>query len=198
MSAIVQFKINPDTLNLDISIKKDEYTTEVENIFAKKILSMAVQLNFVDLPISFGIDVGGQIIVNEENEMEYDYDYDYDIDEDEDNIDEDENFDINTGELEEEVYQEEIVETIKEEINEVMLNSEVKDTDESILNGDKIYLTEKETSNWVDLADDKYVSIELNLTEASRLVGGLTTPSSIATMMVYEMLKRTLKKVEAY
>ncbi len=196
MSAIVQFKINPDTLNLDISIKKDEYTTEVENIFAKKILSMAVQLNFVDLPISFGIDVGGQIIVNEENEMEYDYDYD--IDEDEDDIDEDENFDINTGESEEEVYQEEIVETIKEEINEVMLNSEVKDTDESILNGDKIYLTEEETSNWVDLADDKYVSIELNLTEASRLVGGLTTPSSIATMMVYEMLKRTLKKVEAY
>jgi len=196
MSAIVQFKINPDTLNLDISIKKDEYTTEVENIFAKKILSMAVQLNFVDLPISFGIDVGGQIIVNEENEMEYDYDYD--IDEDEDDIDEDENFDINTGELEEEVYQEEIVETIKEEINEVMLNSELKDTDEAILNGDKIYLTEEETSNWVDLADDKYVSIELNLTEASRLVGGLTTPSSIATMMVYEMLKRTLKKVEAY
>lgn len=194
MSAIVQFKINPDTLNLDISIKKDEYTTEVENIFAKKILSMAVQLNFVDLPISFGIDVGGQIIVNEENEMEYDYD----IDEYEDDINEDENFDINTGELEEEVYQEEIFETIKEEINEVMLNSEVKDTDESILNGDKIYLTEEETSNWVDLADDKYVSIELNLTEASRLVGGLTTPSSIATMMVYEMLKRTLKKVEAY
>lgn len=197
MSAIVQFKINPDTLNLDVSIKKDEYTTEVENIFAKKILSMAVQLNFVDLPTSFGIDVGGQIIVNEENEMEYDYDYD----EDEDDIDQDDDFDRNLNELdedEEDENQEQIVETIKEEINEVILNSELKNTDVSIKTEDKIYLTEEETSNWVDLEDDKYISIELNLTDASRLVGGLTTPSSIATMMVYELLKRILKKVEAY
>ncbi len=170
MSAIVKFKINPDTLNLDVSIKKDEYTTEVETIFAKKILSMAVQLNFVDLPTSFGIDVGGEIIVNEESEMEYEYEYDNEEDEDE------------LDELEDEELQKN-----KEEIS-----------NDSVKKEDKIYLNEEESSTWVDLEDDKWISIEMNLTEARRLVGGLTTPSSVATMMVYELLKRTLKKVETY
>lgn len=62
MTVSVNFKINAITKQLDVSLLSNE-ATEQETCVAKRILSMSTQLNFVNLPVSHGIDVGASIEV---------------------------------------------------------------------------------------------------------------------------------------
>lgn len=198
MSAIVKFKINLDNSNLEVFIEEND-ATPLETTFAKKVLSLSTQLHFINFPKTTGIDIGSSIVIEEE------LDYDYFDEEDERDDDEDDENDFDNEEEsfssdiliaeEESVGMPELeaidyVET--EEDTEVDYNVEINTIKEKI----NTYLEENETLSWVD--SDKYVSIKADYSDALKLVGGLTTPSSIATMMIYELLKRTLTKVEKY
>ena len=158
MTTKVNFKINPDTLELDVSIEKDISSNEGEINIAKRILSMSTQLNFIDFPYSRSIDLGASIVIEQEF---FDEDNFYDDDEYFGKVSN------NDEDLEEE--------------------NEEKNEEESI----------NESLTWKDTGDDlDTYTITLNHKEAKKIVGGLTTPSCIATILIYEMLKRTINKVE--
>lgn len=164
MTAIVKFKINKDTKNLEVFIEEGT-ATDIEMIYAKKILSLSTQLNFVDLPNSNSIDLGSSIVIEEEF-------YD-DLDDDEEDFNDD---------LDDDEELEEIIEVVTvEELIEVDPYAK---------------FTGKITHN-DGMIKDNYVSISVDLKDAQKVVGGLTTPSCVATMMIYELLKRTLAKMES-
>lgn len=72
--------------------------------------------------------------------------------------------------------------------NEVNCNKTKAQIEEMVNNGEPL--------RWAEGED--YIDIRLNLEEANKIIGGLTTPSSIATMMIYELFKKTIHKVEKY
>lgn len=165
MTTKVNFKINPETLELDVSIENDITSIEGEINIAKRILSMSTQLNFIEFPYSRSIDLGASIVIKKEF---------YEDDDDDDNYNGEEDFEISS--FKEEILDEEILE--EEDLS-------LKNEDETT-----------ESLSWKDTYDlDTYI-ITLNHDEAKKIVGGLTTPSCIATILIYEMLKRTINKVE--
>lgn len=194
MSAIVKFKINLDNSNLEVFIEEND-ATPLETTFAKKVLSLSTQLHFINFPKTTGIDIGSSIVIEEEYlEDEYFEDEEEEDEEDFDNVEESFSSDLLIeGELSIEMPELEVIDYVEtEEQTEVDYNVEINTIKEKI----NSYLEENETLSWID--SDKYVSIKADYNDALKLVGGLTTPSSIATMMIYELLKRTLTKVEKY
>lgn len=156
MTTKVNFKINPETLKLDVSIENDEELDSIEINFAKRILSLSTQLNFVQLPYSRSVDLGASIIIEKQ-------------------LYEDEDGDYWDGE--------EVVDS--ETLFKNLENNEHK-------------INESETKmSWTNPVNEfEYYDISVDVEEAKKIVGGLTVPSVVATMLVYEMLKRTIKKVE--
>lgn len=200
MSAIVKFKINLDNSNLEVFIEEND-ATPLETTFAKKVLSLSTQLHFINFPKTTGIDIGSSIVIEEEYLEEEYFEEDYfeddeeeDDEEDFDNVEESFSSDLLIEEeLSIEMPELEVIDYVEtEEQTEVDYNVEINTIKEKI----NSYLEENETLSWID--SDKYVSIKADYNDALKLVGGLTTPSSIATMMIYELLKRTLTKVEKY
>lgn len=201
MTVTVNFKINEITKQLDVSLLKDDSTPQ-EECLAKRILSMATQLNFVNLPISYGIDVGASIEVSEERYNEDDDFYNYEQDEDDDQEeDEESELDQETEYAAQEVN---VVERTIDDVIDIVKEEEVRRMDN--VNQDVDYdKTKKEIEDIVKNGQslrwaegEQYVDIRLNVDEASKIIGGLTTPSSIATMMIYELVKKTIHKVEKY
>lgn len=198
MTVTVNFKINAISKQLEVSLLKNE-ATEQENCIAKRILSMSTQLSFVNLPVCHGIDVGASIEVSaEEGHDGYDDDddddefYEYDIDnqyvadadEDESNVEER----VNTIDEVIDLVKEEEVRHIERLQNQVDCDKTQAEIDEMVHNGQPL--------RWAEGED--YIDVRLNLSEANKIIGGLTTPSSIATMMIYELFKKTIHKVEKY
>lgn len=192
MTVTVNFKINAITKQLEVSLLKDE-ASEQETCVAKRILSMATQLNFVNLPISHGIDVGASIEVMAED-SEYSY-YRYGEDDGDEEFEEEE-YDSDDPYAERGVNIEDVVDLVKEEEvrhmeklqNEVNCDKTKAQIEEMVNNGVPL--------RWAEGED--YIDVRLNLDEANKIIGGLTTPSSIATMMIYELFKKTIHKVEKY
>lgn len=185
MTATVNFKINAITKQLDVSLLSND-ATEQEKCVAKRILSMSTQLNFVNLPISNGIDVGASIEVTAEDSEDSDF-YEYG---------EDEEFNEYEAPYERANTIDDVVDLVKEEEvrhiekmqNEVDCDKTKAQIEEMVNNGEPL--------RWAEGED--YIDIRLNLEEANKIIGGLTTPSSIATMMIYELFKKTIHKVEKY
>lgn len=190
MTVTVNFKINAITKELEVSLLKDE-ASEQETCVAKRILSMATQLNFVNLPISHGIDVGASIeVMAEDSEDSY---YRYGEDDDEDELEEDDRDDPyaeRNGNIEDviDLVKEEEVRHMEKFQNEVDCDKTKAQIEEMVNNGEPL--------RWAEGED--YIDVRLNLDEANKIIGGLTTPSSIATMMIYELFKKTIHKVEKY
>jgi len=204
MSINVNFKVNPLNKSLEIMLDKHSDATEQELNLAKRILSISSQLNFVDFPVSNGIDLGASIVVSEDNYDNYD-----DDDDDDDYFSGDEGYrneipdafhnTQNIGMVsfkkidEEEKDIDDIVDFVSEDpeffnSTEVSFNHTRKQIEDMINNNEPI--------SWKD--GESYVSINLDLEEAKKVIGGLTTPSAIATLMIYELLKKTINKVEKY
>lgn len=192
MTVTVNFKINAITKQLEVSLLKDE-ASEQETCVAKRILSMATQLNFVNLPISHGIDVGASIeVMAEDSEDSY---YRYGEDDGDEEFEEEE-YDSDDPYAERGVNIEDVVDLVKEEEvrhmeklqNEVDCDKTKAQIEEMVNNGVPL--------RWAEGED--YIDVRLNLDEANKIIGGLTTPSSIATMMIYELFKKTIHKVEKY
>lgn len=192
MTVTVNFKINAITKQLEVSLLKDE-ASEQETCVAKRILSMATQLNFVNLPISHGIDVGASIEVMAED-SEYSY-YRYGEDNGDEEFEEEE-YDSDDPYAERNGNIEDVIDLVKEEEvrhmeklqNEVDCDKTKAQIEEMVNNGVPL--------RWAEGED--YIDVRLNLDEANKIIGGLTTPSSIATMMIYELFKKTIHKVEKY
>lgn len=186
MTVYVNFKVDPENKKLHVSIDKSSYDdsldSPVELQYAQKILATAVQLNFVDLPQSTLFDVGGRIAINKFSD-DYDED-DYDFDNGDELIElDDDQEELETDEFHEEVY------------TEVIVNSEAVDIDlANTANKESVEITNESMENWV--YSDALVEICLDLEDANRIIGGLTTPSAIATMMVYNLFKRVVYNVE--
>lgn len=175
MTTKVNFKINPNTMELDVFIEEDDTSEEFEINFAKRILSLSTQLNFVDLPYSRSIDLGASIIIEKEFYEDYYFDEDSDI--------EDEMF----------FNSEELGDFLKNNQDDQVEIEQVENEKE----GHNIEDKEQEPSTWENsLNEDECYSIKLDVNEAKKIIGGLTTPSVIASRLVYEMLKRVVKKVE--
>jgi hypothetical protein len=190
MTVTVNFKINAITKQLEVSLLKDE-ASEQETCVAKRILSMATQLNFVNLPISHGIDVGASIEVMAEDSEDSYYRYGEDDDEDELEIDDqDDPYAERNGNIEDviDLVKEEEVRHMEKLQNEVDCDKTKAQIEEMVNNGEPL--------RWAEGED--YIDVRLNLDEANKIIGGLTTPSSIATMMIYELFKKTIHKVEKY
>lgn len=201
MTVKVNFNINPENNKLEVSLERDNETDQEFDI-AKRILGLSTQLHFVSFPESNGIDVGASIIVEMEEEESY-YDEDDDFysmhDDDIDNENDDESF-VNQDELvassKPELSIEDVADVITEEqfnfmndeVKEIDCNKTKKQIEEMLKDGRSI--------GWK--SGDSYVNIIIDLDDAKSVIGGLTTPSSIATMMIYELLKRTITKVEKY
>lgn len=190
MTVTVNFKINAITKQLDVSLLENEASAQ-ETCVAKRILGMSTQLNFVNLPISHGIDVGASIEVMAEDADNEFYRYD---DNDEEEFEEE--YDIEDPYAERSVNIEDVVDLVKEEEfrhmeklqNEVDCDKTKAQIEEMVNNGEPL--------RWAEGED--YIDVRLNLEEANKIIGGLTTPSSIATMMIYELFKKTIHKVEKY
>lgn len=202
MTVTVNFKINEITKKLDVSLLKDESTPQ-EEVMAKRILSMSTQLNFVNLPISYGIDVGASIEVSEEQHDDEDenfYNYEEDEEHDED-LDEQvevheasHSSDVAVGVSEQTI--DDVIDIVKEEEIRRMDNFQQDvNCDKTKIEIESI-IANGQSLRWAE--GEQYVDIRLNLEEASQIIGGLTTPSSIATMMIYELVKKTIHKVEKY
>lgn len=190
MTVTVNFKINAITKELEVSLLKDE-ASEQETCVAKRILSMATQLNFVNLPISHGIDVGASIEVMAEDSEDSYYHYSEDYDEDElEEDDRDDPYAKRNGNIEDviDLVKEEEVRHMEKLQNEVDCDKTKAQIEEMVNNGEPL--------RWAEGED--YIDVRLNLDEANKIIGGLTTPSSIATMMIYELFKKTIHKVEKY
>jgi hypothetical protein len=197
MTVTVNFKINEITKQLDVSLLKDDSTPQ-EECLAKRILSMSTQLNFVNLPMSHGIDVGSSIEVSEErydDEGEEFYNYEEDEQDDESEIDEvssDSDVEVNVSEK----TIDDVIDIVKEEevrrIENIQQNVDCDKTQKEI----EDIVSSGQSLRWAE--GEQYVDIKLNVEEASKIIGGLTTPSSIATMMIYELVKKTIHKVEKY
>jgi len=189
MTVSVNFKINAITKQLDVALS-DDSATEQERCVAKRILSMATQLNFVNLPVSHGIDVGGSIEVSAERGDENEF-YLYGEDEDEgydDDYDYETHYQTKTIEDVVDLVKEEEVRHMEKLQNDVNCDKTKTQIAEMIQNGQPL--------RWAEGED--YIDIRLNLDDANNIIGGLTTPSSIATMMIYELFKKTIHKVEKY
>lgn len=188
MTVSVNFKINAITKQLDVALS-DDSATEQELCVAKRILSMSTQLNFVNLPVSHGIDVGGSIEVSAERGDESDF-YLYGEDEDEgyDDDDYEPHYRAKTIEDVVDLVKEEEVRHMEKLQNEVNCDKTKTQIAEMVQNGQPL--------RWAEGED--YIDIRLNLDDANNIIGGLTTPSSIATMMIYELFKKTIHKVEKY
>lgn len=186
MTVTVNFKINAITKELEVSLLKDE-ASEQETCVAKRILSMATQLNFVNLPISHGIDVGASIEVMAEDSEDSYYRYGEDDDEEDDR---DDPYAERNGNIEDviDLVKEEEVRHMEKFQNEVDCDKTKAQIEEMVNNGVPL--------RWAEGED--YIDVRLNLDEANKIIGGLTTPSSIATMMIYELFKKTIHKVEKY
>ena len=184
MTVYVNFKVDPENKNLNISIDTSDYDPEfdsqIEMQYAKKILATAVQLHFVELPKSTSFDVGGRISISQVTDDERDDDYDYDL--------------YNGDELIEldELYDDEFPE---ENYDEVIVNSESIEIDlENTAEKEPIKLDDETNESWY--YSDEMVEVSLDLKDANEIIGGLTTPSAIATMMVYNLFKRVVYNVE--
>ncbi len=192
MTVKINFKINPDTKKLDISIDSDvENENQQELDMAKRILGLSTQLNFVDLPVGKGFDVGASIIVETENYHDEESYYD---DYDEDNFDEEESPFINRsdsfeassiGEFSSDIINKRDESEIEQTMNFSKTQKEIQE-----------FISENRSIGWKH--GEEYVNVYLDIEDASKVIGGLTSPTSIATMMVYELLKRTINKVEKY
>jgi hypothetical protein len=185
MTVTVNFKINAITKQLDVSLLKDD-ATEQETCVAKRILSMSTQLNFVNLPVSHGIDVGASIEVTAEDGEDSDF-YEYG-EYDEEEIYESSDERASTIDDVVDLVKEEEVRHMEKMQNEVDCDKTKAQIEEMVNNGEPL--------RWAEGED--YIDIRLNLEEANKIIGGLTTPSSIATMMIYELFKKTIHKVEKY
>jgi len=183
MTVYVNFKVDPENKNLNISIDTSDYDPEfdsqIEMQYAKKILATAVQLHFVELPKSTSFDVGGRISISQVTDDDRDDDYDYDLYGDE------------LIELDE-LYDDEFPE---ENYDEVIVNSESIEIDlENTAEKEPIKLDDVLNESWS--YSDEMVEVSLDLKDANEIIGGLTTPSAIATMMVYNLFKRVVYNVE--
>lgn len=200
MSINVNFKVNPLNKSLEIMLDKHSDATEQELNLAKRILSISSQLNFVDFPVSNGIDLGASIVVSEDNYDNYDDDDYFSGDEGYRNEIPDAFHNTQNIEMasfkkidEEDKDIDDIVDFVSEDpeffnSTEVSFNHTRKQIEDMINNNEPI--------SWKD--GESYVSINLDLEEAKKVIGGLTTPSAIATLMIYELLKKTINKVEKY
>lgn len=206
MTVNVNFKINPETKLLDIALVGEDGSTEHELNMAKRVLSLATQLHFVDFPKSVGIDVGASIVVSEE------------VDNDE-SWDEEEFFEGDEG-----YYHDSPTQFINDDADELtasvihkstpveQLTRSVDDVIDFVTSEDDVVpveincsktkkqiedmLSKGESIGWKN--GDDYLQFSLDIDDAKEVIGGLTTPSVIATMMVYELLKKTIYKVEKY
>lgn len=184
MTVYVNFKVDPENKKLNVSIDTNaydpEFDSQIEMQYAKKILATAVQLNFVELPKSTSFDVGGRISISQVTDDDRDDDYDYDL--------------YNGDELIEldELYDDEFPE---ENYDEVIVNSESIEIDlENTAEKEPIKLDDETNESWS--YSDEMVEVSLDLKDANEIIGGLTTPSAIATMMVYNLFKRVVYNVE--
>lgn len=188
MTVSVNFKINALTKQLDVALS-DDSATEQELCVAKRILSMSTQLNFVNLPVSYGIDVGGSIEVSAERGDESEF---YLYGEEDEEFYEDDDYEphyrAKTVEDVVDLVKEEEVRHMEKLQNEVNCDKTKAQIAEMVQNGQPL--------RWAEGED--YIDIRLNLDDANNIIGGLTTPSSIATMMIYELFKKTIHKVEKY
>lgn len=185
MTVYVNFKVDPENKNLNVSIDTSDYDPEfdsqIEIQYAKKILATAVQLNFVELPKSTSFDVGGRISISQVTD-EQDDDYDYDLDNG------DELIELDDDELDDDEFPE-------ENYDEVIVNSESIEIDlENTAEKEPIKLDDEPNESWS--YSDEMVEISLDLKDANDIIGGLTTPSAVATMMVYNLFKRVVYNVE--
>lgn len=205
MSVKVNFKINPENKMLDISFAKEDEATDQEVSMAKRVLSLATQLHFVDFPKSVGIDVGASIVIAQE------------IDHDDEEWDEEEFFEGDEGYYHEAgspfvnpeadaltasvIHGEEVLVSSVDDVIDFVTTDANEDTGVEI-NCSKTkkqiedMLANGETIGWKTGED--YLSFSLDVDDAKEVIGGLTTPSVIATMMIYELLKKTIYKVEKY
>jgi len=185
MTVSVNFKINAITKQLDVSLLSNE-ATEQETCVAKRILSMSTQLNFVNLPVSHGIDVGASIEVTAESDEDSEF-YGYGEYDEEEEYEEPSNRGATIEDVVDLVKEEEVRHMEKMQ-NEVDCDKTKAQIEEMVNNGEPL--------RWAEGED--YIDVRLNLEEANKIIGGLTTPSSIATMMIYELFKKTIHKVEKY
>lgn len=185
MTVSVNFKINAITKQLDVSLLSNE-ATEQETCVAKRILSMSTQLNFVNLPVSHGIDVGASIEVTAESDEDSEF-YAYGEYDEEEEYEETSNRGVTIEDVVDLVKEEEVRHMEKMQ-NEVDCDKTKAQIEEMVNNGEPL--------RWAEGED--YIDVRLNLEEANKIIGGLTTPSSIATMMIYELFKKTIHKVEKY
>lgn len=183
MTVYVNFKVDPENKKLNVSIDTSDYDPEfdsqIEMQYAKKILATAVQLNFVELPKSTSFDVGGRISISQVTDEQ---DYDYDLENG------DELIELDDDELEDDEFPE-------ENYDEVIVNSESIEIDlENTEEKEPIKLDDETNESWY--YSDEMVEVSLDLKDANEIIGGLTTPSAIATMMVYNLFKRVVYNVE--
>ncbi len=202
MTVTVNFKINQETKKLEVTLDNDSENAN-ELAIGKRILGMATQLNFVSLPAAKGFDVGGAIVVEAE---EYPEDDEWDEDFYEDSANsrfEREEFDLDEFDNKENVHCD-IVKTEQtiEDVADIITEEELIQSFQAEITVDKTrtLIEEMEADGqsigWKD--GDTYVNVMLDVDDARKIIGGLTSPSAIATMMIYELFKRTTRKVEKY
>lgn len=196
MTVTVNFKINPENKKLEVTLDNDNDNAN-ELAIGKRILGMATQLNFVSLPASKGFDVGGAIVVEAE---EYPEDDDWDEDfyaSERDDVDLDD-FDNQDNVQCEAINQDKKI----EDVADIITEDQLIESFQAEITVDKTRsLIEEMTANgeyigWKD--GDTYINVILDVDDARKVIGGLTSPSAIATMMIYELFKRTTRKVEKY
>lgn len=218
MTVNILFKVNPETKNLIVSIDSKNFDSQMDSLaeldYAKKILATAVQLNFVTLPVSTGIDVGGKITISRQGDEDYDRWYDEEYDEshynesnhndfgpDEDGIKDPEENDIEIKERAQRKEAREKNVIMEEEVDDVFIEvpfveGSLKGVQDFVSGLDPELNLSKESdeSNWT-FNDDNF-EIRIDLTDSSEIIGGLTTPSAIATIMIYSLFKRIIYNVE--
>lgn len=218
MTVNILFKVNPETKNLIVSIDSKNFDSQMDSLaeldYAKKILATAVQLNFVTLPVSTGIDVGGKITISRQGDEDYDRWYDEEYDEshynesnhndfgpDEDGIKDPEENDIEIKERAQRKEAREKNVIMEEEVDDVFIEvpfveGSLKGVQDFVSGLDPELNLSKESdeSNWA-FNDDNF-EIRIDLTDSSEIIGGLTTPSAIATIMIYSLFKRIIYNVE--
>lgn len=167
MTAYVKFSVNPETSKLRIEAITDEANT-LETVFAKKTLSIATRLAFVELQQIGVFDVGAQIVINsygnsEEKMEELVSTFDGLLNK----------APVKTGSFK-------ISADGKKAIPiEKSSNEKEEDLNET---------------GW-KVGEDE-VSISLDLDDANEVIGGLASVSATSAMTVFVLLKQTIHAVE--
>jgi hypothetical protein len=167
MTAYVKFSVNPETNKLKIEAVTNEAST-LETIFAKKTLSIATRLAFVELQQLGVYDVGAQIVINSYGDSE--------------------------EKMEEMVSTfDGLLNKSPVRTGTFKISPDGK---KAIPVQKESSVQEEELSETGWKVGEEEVSLSLDLDDANEVIGGLASVSATSAMTVFVLLKQTVHAVE--